>query len=74
MTVPDDVYLEMVEALRFYADPDTYFSIAMVAEEVCGVFETDFGPVAHPYAHYDREMPGLRAREVLAGLGKVVSE
>ena len=51
---------ELVEALTFYADPETYFAIAFMADPPCGPFvddldETELG-----------DKPGKRARYVLA--------
>jgi hypothetical protein len=59
---------EVLDALAFYADPETYFAIAFLPDRPCGPFEDDFeeltGPLAHPDGH-PWTKPGRRAREVL---------
>lgn len=52
------------EALEFYADPDTYFAIAIIPDPPCGAFWEDFSE-DHGDPFYSRAMPGKLAREVL---------
>jgi len=55
-------------ALSFYADPENYHAIAIMADSPCGEFAEDFNNaddwVAQPYG---RPMPGKRARAALLG-------
>lgn len=51
------------DALKFYADPESYHAIAFMCDRPCGEFADDFGPVTHP--HYSRIMPGKHARQTL---------
>lgn len=57
------------EALEFYADPDTYFAIAVFADAPCGDFADDFeeldGDLGHPGGGAWVK-PGKRARAALA--------
>jgi len=50
-------------ALEFYADPETYMALCMMADPPCGDFVRDFSVV--PGAYTDRPMPGDRARRAL---------
>lgn len=54
----------LAEALEFYADPDTYFGVAILVDRPCGGFADDFGPDDDP--GYGRPMPGATARAALA--------
>lgn len=47
---------ELIEALQFYADPDTYFAIGFFPDPPCGDFIEDFD---------DTGKPGAMARKVL---------
>ena len=53
------------EALAFYADPETYFAIAVLADRPCGEFADDFSEVWWEPVQGMEEKPGKRAREVL---------
>ena len=53
----------LVEALRFYADPQTYFAISMFPDPPCGEFITDFEDVGEMSG---RQRPGKRARAALS--------
>ena len=54
---------ELKAALEFYADPETYFALCMMADPPCGDFIRDFSVVEGAYT--DRPMPGTRARAAL---------
>lgn len=51
------------EALAFYADPDSYFAMVIMADPPCGEFSEDFSE--DHSGDYDRPMPGKRARAAL---------
>lgn len=53
----------LVDALIFYASPDTYFATSFLFDPPCGEFSEDFSEV--PGSDYDRPMPGKRARSAL---------
>ena len=53
------------QALMFYADPDSYFAIAVWGDPPCGAFADDFGPHGFPEYDADDERPGKRARAAL---------
>lgn len=54
------VFRRIVRALEFYADPNTYFAVALVPDHPAGEIMTDFGRTA------DLGMkPGKRARDAL---------
>lgn len=55
---------KLIEALEFYADPDSYFGIGMLADKPCGEFADDFS-ADHGFNQYDRPMPGKLARATL---------
>ena len=59
---------QLVKVLRFYANPETYHAIYFVNDYPCGDFEDDFDR-DHGSEHYDRPMPGKRAREALDWVG-----
>ena len=53
-------------ALAFYADPDTYFAIGIFPDPPCGDFMEDYSEHgSDDYPHGDQR-PGKRAREALA--------
>lgn len=52
-------------ALRFYADPSTYFAIAFLGDRPCGEFMEDCSPAADEYG-FEKNVPGKRARAALA--------
>lgn len=61
-------FREAVEALAFYADPDTYFAIAFLPDPPCGDFAEDFEELEGEWGHPDGGTwvkPGKRARETL---------
>lgn len=60
-----DLIDALVEALEFYADPDSYFAIGFWSDPPCGPFIEDF-------EEFDdgRWKPGKLAREAL---GKIVN-
>jgi hypothetical protein len=61
---------QLETALRFYADPDTYFAIAFLPDPPCGDFMDDFeeldGDLGHPGGG-SWIKPGKRARQALTG-------
>jgi hypothetical protein len=60
----------MREALEFYADPETYFGVAFMADRPCGDFVEDFEELTGELGHPDGgawEKPGKRARAALDG-------
>ena len=48
-----------IEALEFYADPDSYFAMSFMADRPSGKFADDFSD-DHGFNQYDR--PGWRGR------------
>lgn len=60
---------KLVAALKFYADPDSYFAIAFFPDRPCGDFMLDFSD-DHGFNEYDRLMPGKLARATLLELGE----
>ena len=64
---------DLVEALHFYADPESYHAIGLMIDRPAGGFADDFS-FDHGHKEYDREMPGKMAREVLLKLGYLVKE
>lgn len=58
---------ELLDALWFYADPGTYFACALWFDPPTGGFDTD---IADDFEDefIDREVPGLRARNVMRSL------
>jgi cell division septum initiation protein DivIVA len=57
-------------ALEFYADPETYFGVAFMADRPCGDFVEDFEKLTGDLGHPDGgawEKPGKRARAALDG-------
>lgn len=57
-----DIAINLAEALAFYADPDSYFAIAIMADRPCGEFADDVSKDET----YGRHMPGAKARAALA--------
>jgi hypothetical protein len=57
-----------LEALAFYANPESYHAITIVGDAPCGAFVGDFDE-NHGFDNYDRPMPGSRARSALRGMG-----
>ena len=53
-----------IQALAFYADPDSYAAILFIPDRPCGEFADDFSD-DHGFGQYDRPMPGKLARETL---------
>lgn len=61
----------VVEALEFYADPDSYFAIAFMFDRHCGEFADDFDEeFDQELFDYGRPMPGAKARKTLQPLPK----
>lgn len=67
VSLPGELFVEMLEALQFYADPYQYAAIVFIGDPPCGGFihdfsETEFG-----------ERPGKRARALLRLLAEKAS-
>jgi hypothetical protein len=52
----------MIEALEFYADPETYFGLAVIADPPCGGFAEDFSD-DHGHPSLDGNRYGKTARK-----------
>lgn len=57
----------LVEALRFYANPETYHAVSFLFDPPTGGFDADFDG---GHDDYNRPMPGKRARAALAAAAK----
>ncbi len=55
----------LLEAVKFYAERETYRACAVVVDHPCGPFADDFDQ-KHGHDHYQREMPGKMARAAIA--------
>lgn len=55
---------KLVEALKFYADPEVYHGCAFMFDRPTGGFDGDFSK-DHGHEHYKRAMPGKTARAAL---------
>lgn len=55
----------LLEALSFYADPDTYFAIGFFPDPPCGTFMEDFSKHGSKDYPKDDVRPGKKAREAL---------
>ena len=53
------------EALEFYADPDTWFAVALFPDPPCGEIVNDIG-TTEGWEEMPYERPGKRARAALA--------
>lgn len=53
---------QLEEALKYYADPNTYFGVGFFIDAPSGGFDEDFD---EGHEDYDRPMPGKRARAAL---------
>lgn len=68
---PEGVPNEAIDALEFYADPDSYFAISILADRPAGAFADDFSEDDWTReCDFDRPMPGKRAREALKRLAE----
>jgi hypothetical protein len=56
-----------LEALRFYADPESYHAIAFMVDRPAGGFADDFSK-NHGHDFYDRPMPGKIGRAAIKKL------
>lgn len=57
---------EVIDALAFYGDPDTWFAVAVFGDRPCGEITEDWsehGDINYPEGD---QRPGKRAREALA--------
>jgi hypothetical protein len=59
---------QALEALCFYANPENYHAMTITADPPCGAFADDFSE-DHGFDHYDRPMPGAKARAALRAMG-----
>lgn len=59
---------ELVDALKFYADPNTYFAIGFFPDAPCGQFIKDFSD-DHGDSESEGHRPGKLARKVLTDSG-----
>lgn len=59
--------VRLTTALEFYADPDSYFAIAVIADRPAGAFADDFSLTEDCIGDV-RERPGKHAREALRWL------
>ena len=57
----------VVQALEFYADPETYHACTFMFDRPTGGFDKDMEQ-EHGHPDYDRPMPGKLARHTLANL------
>lgn len=63
LTLDQELYIAL-EALAFYADPETYHAITILADKPTGGFDEDFSMSEY----YGYEKPGKRAREAFEKL------
>jgi hypothetical protein len=56
----------LAEALAYYADPATYFGIAMIGDPPHGDFFDDFEKYPFPGDYSIQDKPGRRARQALS--------
>ena len=56
--------IDIVEALTFYANPETYFAIGFLPDRPCGEFADDVSDTGEPYGW----RPGAKAREAIGKL------
>lgn len=64
LTVAEQLEIAL-DALAFYADPETYHAIQILADRPTGGFDEDLGD----NEYYDYPKPGKRAREAFKKLG-----
>lgn len=67
--------IKLINALEFYADPDTYWACSFMMDRPTGGFDDDFSDFQEygdfldgstPACYYeDRERPGLTARKAI---------
>jgi hypothetical protein len=57
-------YEQVLSAIAFYADQETYHAVAFLFDPPCGEFDDDFEE-DHGHPDYERPMPGKRARAAL---------
>jgi hypothetical protein len=68
ITVTIQAFDKAIEALAFYANPESYHAISIFGDRPCGEFADDMDE-NHGFDLYDRPMPGSRAREALRAMG-----
>jgi len=64
MELSDEQVETLIEALEFYADPETYFAIGFFPDHPCGEFCNDFSDTGSEWG----VRPGAKARAVLTEL------
>lgn len=57
---------DLVETIRFYADPESYFAIGFFPDSPCGEFINDFEEINKNLGY----KPGKKAREILYKYGE----
>lgn len=67
-TVSQETAKALIEALAYYADPMTYFGIAMFGDAPHGDFFEDFEKYPYPGDYSIQNKPGRKAREALRTL------
>lgn len=60
---PNDIR-KIIDALKFYANPESYHGVAIIADPPCGDFGGDFS-LDHNHPDYEWPMAGALARKVL---------
>jgi len=55
---------DALEVLRFYADPESYFAVAVIPDRPAGEFADDIGCVIGPHGDHDHRH-GRKARKLL---------
>jgi len=63
----DSVIEDLVEALAFYANPETYHAVGFLFDHPSGDFKDDFSH--DDWMDYDRPMAGKHARDALIQTG-----
>lgn len=69
----DEQLLKLIEVIRFYADPESYFAIGFLFDEPSGAFSRDFDVPEGDWDTLDdgltsTQRPGKLARETLTKL------
>lgn len=78
--IDSELLTQLIDALEFYANPDTYWACMFMFDSPTGGFDDDFSDFKEygdfldgetPDCYYeDRERPGLAARKALRELVK----
>lgn len=62
---------QVLSALSFYADQESYHAVGFYFDRPCGGFDEDFEE-DHGHPYYDRPMPGKQARAALRAWSNAV--